>query len=227
MFNIARSVSAQAKPASSLLIIASQNAIGNVYQANGRGCDVAAAISGRILYKVRRGVLWSYSRSETTFFGMDSDDIVFVLCPYFDMLTLSSNVEEIEGVEHLEERRDEKKKLDYLKQDQTMLVIKRSSERKKVSRERKKTGKIRAKRRDDFGVEVDVRVLEEEVVPKVDDVSLVDEVFDGAFGGEGEKDVVMGEGVVVTSSSLEMLKNSCLDGILVSLIFLEGLEEKA
>nr|GEW30179.1 hypothetical protein [Tanacetum cinerariifolium] len=59
-------------------------------------------------------------------------------------------------------------------------------------------------RRDDFGVEVDVRVLE------VDDLSLVDGVFDGAFGGEGEEDVVMGEGVVVTSSSLEMLTNSCL-----------------
>ncbi|GJU64665.1 hypothetical protein Tco_1246500 [Tanacetum coccineum] len=91
-----------------------------------------------------------------------------------------------------EERRDEKKRLDHLKQDQTMLVIKRFSERKKVFRERKKTGKIRAKRRDDFRVEVDVRVLEEEVVPKVDDVSLVDGVFDGAFGGEGEEDVVMG-----------------------------------
>ncbi|GKC38655.1 hypothetical protein Tco_1051039, partial [Tanacetum coccineum] len=46
-----------------------------------------------------------------------------------------------------EERRDEKKRLDHLKQDQTMLVIKRFSERKKVFRERKKTGKIRAKRR--------------------------------------------------------------------------------
>ncbi|GJS47743.1 retrovirus-related pol polyprotein from transposon TNT 1-94 [Tanacetum coccineum] len=34
---------------------------------------------------------------------------------------------------------------------------------------------------------------EEEVVPKVDDVSLVDGVFDGAFGGDGEKDVVIGE----------------------------------
>ncbi|GJU11503.1 hypothetical protein Tco_1133899 [Tanacetum coccineum] len=45
-----------------------------------------------------------------------------------------------------EERRDEKKRLDHLKQDQTMLVIKRFSERKKVFRERKKTGKIRAKR---------------------------------------------------------------------------------
>ncbi|GJR67723.1 hypothetical protein Tco_0013788 [Tanacetum coccineum] len=68
---------------------------------------------------------------------------------------------------------------------------------------------------------------EEEVVIKVDEVSLVDGVFDGAFGGEGEEDVVMGEGVVVTSSSLEMLTNSCLGGIMVSLIFLEGLEEEA
>ncbi|GJR05767.1 hypothetical protein Tco_0528751 [Tanacetum coccineum] len=65
------------------------------------------------------------------------------------------------------------------------------------------------------------------VVPKVDDVSLVDGVFDGAFGGEGEEDVVMGEGVVVTSSSLEILTNNCLGGIMVSLIFLEGLEEEA
>ncbi|GJT10948.1 hypothetical protein Tco_0857990 [Tanacetum coccineum] len=70
-------------------------------------------------------------------------------------------------------------------------------------------------------------MVEEEVVPKVDDVSLVDRVFDGAFGGEGEEDVVMGEGVVVTSSSQEMLTNSCLGGIMVSLIFLEGLEEEA
>ncbi|GKE67171.1 hypothetical protein Tco_1521332, partial [Tanacetum coccineum] len=35
------------------------------------------------------------------------------------------------------------------------------------------------------------------------------------------------EGVVVTSSSLEILTNSCLGGIMVSLIFLEGLEEEA
>ncbi|GKA58500.1 hypothetical protein Tco_0757688 [Tanacetum coccineum] len=38
---------------------------------------------------------------------------------------------------------------------------------------------------------------------------------------------LMGEGVVVTSSSLEMLTNSCLEGIIVSLIFLKGLEEEA
>ncbi|GKC97164.1 hypothetical protein Tco_1167439 [Tanacetum coccineum] len=51
--------------------------------------------------------------------------------------------------------------------------------------------------------------------------------FDDAFGGVGDEEVVVGEGVVVTSSSLEMLTNSCLGGIMVSLIFLEGLEEEA
>nr|GEY46905.1 hypothetical protein [Tanacetum cinerariifolium] len=45
-----------------------------------------------------------------------------------------------------DERRDEKKRLNHLKQDQTILAIKRFSERKKVFRERKKTGKIRAKK---------------------------------------------------------------------------------
>ncbi|GJU18665.1 hypothetical protein Tco_1146631 [Tanacetum coccineum] len=53
------------------------------------------------------------------------------------------------------------------------------------------------------------------------------EVLDGAFGGVGDEEVVMGEGVVVTSSSLEMLTNSCLGGIMVNLIFLVGLEEEA
>ncbi|GKB30485.1 hypothetical protein Tco_0869886 [Tanacetum coccineum] len=52
-------------------------------------------------------------------------------------------------------------------------------------------------------------------------------VLDGAFGGVGDEEVVVGEGVVVTSSSLEMLTNSCLGRIMVSLIFLEGLEEEA
>ncbi|GJZ13757.1 hypothetical protein Tco_0548987 [Tanacetum coccineum] len=52
-------------------------------------------------------------------------------------------------------------------------------------------------------------------------------VLDGAFGGVGDEEVVVGEGMVVTSSSLEMLSNSCLGGIMVSLIFLEGLEEEA
>ncbi|GJV71064.1 hypothetical protein Tco_1491059 [Tanacetum coccineum] len=52
-------------------------------------------------------------------------------------------------------------------------------------------------------------------------------ILDGAFGGVGDEEVVVREGVVVTSSSLEMLTNSCLGGIMVSLIFLEGLEEEA
>nr|GFC40781.1 hypothetical protein [Tanacetum cinerariifolium] len=56
---------------------------------------------------------------------------------------------------------------------------------------------------------------------------LVDVVFDGAFGRVGDEEVVVGEDVVVTSSSLEMLTNSCLGGIMVSLILLEGLEEEA
>nr|GEY69661.1 uncharacterized mitochondrial protein AtMg00810-like [Tanacetum cinerariifolium] len=47
------------------------------------------------------------------------------------------------------------------------------------------------------------------------------------FGRVGDEEVVVGEGVVVTSSSLEMLTNSHLGGIMVSLIFLEGLEEEA
>ncbi|GKF55590.1 hypothetical protein Tco_0165930, partial [Tanacetum coccineum] len=54
-----------------------------------------------------------------------------------------------------------------------------------------------------------------------------DVVFDGAFGRFGDKEVIVEEGVVVTCSSLEMLTNSCLGGIMVSLIFLEGLEEEA
>ncbi|GJR31921.1 hypothetical protein Tco_1108153 [Tanacetum coccineum] len=58
-------------------------------------------------------------------------------------------------------------------------------------------------------------------------VDPVDVVFDGAFGGVGDEEVVVGEGVVVISSSLDMLTNSCLGGIMVSLIFLEGLDEKA
>ncbi|GJS95285.1 hypothetical protein Tco_0802253 [Tanacetum coccineum] len=44
------------------------------------------------------------------------------------------------------------------------------------------------------------------------------------------KEVVVvekGRDVVVTSSSLEMLTNSCLGGIMVNLIFLEGFEEEA
>ncbi|GKB80992.1 hypothetical protein Tco_0947887 [Tanacetum coccineum] len=55
----------------------------------------------------------------------------------------------------------------------------------------------------------------------------VDVAFDGAFGGVGDEEVVVEEGVLVISSSLDMLTNSCLGGIIVSLIFLEGLDEEA
>ncbi|GJT87027.1 hypothetical protein Tco_1068744 [Tanacetum coccineum] len=65
------------------------------------------------------------------------------------------------------------------------------------------------------------------LVPKVDDVSLVDGVLNDAFGGDGEEDFVMGEGVVMSSLSLDMSINSCLGGMIVSLIFLEGLKEEA
>ncbi|GKC00267.1 hypothetical protein Tco_0986403 [Tanacetum coccineum] len=65
------------------------------------------------------------------------------------------------------------------------------------------------------------------VEEKVDDVFFIDGVFDGAFGGDGEEDFVMGEGMVVSSSSLDRSTKSCLGRIMVSLIFLEGLEEEA
>ncbi|GKF29106.1 hypothetical protein Tco_0095448, partial [Tanacetum coccineum] len=58
------------------------------------------------------------------------------------------------------------------------------------------------------------------------EIGSFDDVFDGEFGGVGDEEVVVGEGVVVASSSLEMLTNNCLGGIMVSLIFLEGLEEE-
>nr|GEY77938.1 hypothetical protein [Tanacetum cinerariifolium] len=66
----------------------------------------------------------------------------------------------------------------------------------------------------------------EEVVHKVKDVSLVDGIFDGAFGREGDEDFVIGEGVVVPSFSLVRFTKSCLGAIMVSLIFLEGLKEE-
>ncbi|GJY07764.1 reverse transcriptase domain-containing protein [Tanacetum coccineum] len=49
----------------------------------------------------------------------------------------------------------------------------------------------------------------------------------GTFQRFRDKEVVVGEGVVVISSSLDMLTNCCLGWIMVSLIFLEGLDEKA
>nr|GEW61175.1 hypothetical protein [Tanacetum cinerariifolium] len=53
------------------------------------------------------------------------------------------------------------------------------------------------------------------------------EFFEGAFGGVGDEEVVIGEGVVVVSSSFVKLTKSCLGGMMVSLIFLKALEEEA
>nr|GEX85079.1 hypothetical protein [Tanacetum cinerariifolium] len=50
---------------------------------------------------------------------------------------------------------------------------------------------------------------------------------DSLLIGVRDEEVVVGEGVVVTFSSLDMLTNSCLGGIMVSLIFLEGLDKEA
>ncbi|GJY35408.1 hypothetical protein Tco_0420786 [Tanacetum coccineum] len=58
-------------------------------------------------------------------------------------------------------------------------------------------------------------------------VHLMEGVFDGAFSEDVEEDFVMGEYVVVLSSSLDRSTKSCLGGMMVSLIFLEGLEEEA
>nr|GEZ34779.1 hypothetical protein [Tanacetum cinerariifolium] len=60
---------------------------------------------------------------------------------------------------------------------------------------------------DDYGLDSN----EDEVVAKVEEVSLVDGVFDGAFGGDGDDDFVMGEGVVVPSSSFVKSIKSCLE----------------
>ncbi|GJW85547.1 hypothetical protein Tco_0158692 [Tanacetum coccineum] len=95
---------------------------------------------------------------------------------------------------------------------------------------------IRSFRREKFKVEVESDggldgisrgvIGDNERVISNGEMVWIDVVFDGALGALGEE-VVMGEGVVVTSSSLEILTNNCLGGIMVSLIFLEGLDEEA
>ncbi|GJW06611.1 hypothetical protein Tco_1569034 [Tanacetum coccineum] len=81
---------------------------------------------------------------------------------------------------------DEKKRLDHLKQDLRMLVIKIFSERKKVFRERKKCEKIHAKSSDGGGEGV--------VVMKV---SAVVGGCSVAYGGDGVDDDVDGVTVVM------------------------------
>ncbi|GJZ05002.1 hypothetical protein Tco_0538277 [Tanacetum coccineum] len=103
---------------------------------------------------------------------------------------------------HLIERRDEKKRLDHLKQDQTRLLIRRFSERKK-----------RIQRSSAGG-------------PGGPRYIWGPPIFDGAFGGVGDE-VVVGEGVVRFSSSFVRSTNSCFGGMMVSLIFLKPWEEEA
>nr|GFA06547.1 hypothetical protein [Tanacetum cinerariifolium] len=52
-------------------------------------------------------------------------------------------------------------------------------------------------------------------------------VFDGVFGGIGDEEVVVEEGVVRLSSSFMRSTNSCFRGMMVSLIFLKPWEEEA
>ncbi|GJX99440.1 hypothetical protein Tco_0356459 [Tanacetum coccineum] len=59
------------------------------------------------------------------------------------------------------------------------------------------------------------------------EVGSFDDVFDGAFGGVGDEEVVVGEGVVRLSSSFVRSTNSCFGGMMVSLIFLKPWEEEA
>ncbi|GJY69758.1 hypothetical protein Tco_0472740 [Tanacetum coccineum] len=92
--------------------------------------------------------------------------------------------------------------------------------RKKGRREKTRSDRIFGKRKSDFEMGGPVFIGDKKV-------AVAGGVLDGAFGGVGDEEVVVGEGVVVISSSLEMLTNSCLGGIMVSLIFLEGFEEEA
>ncbi|GJZ89267.1 hypothetical protein Tco_0661049 [Tanacetum coccineum] len=82
---------------------------------------------------------------------------------------------------------------------------------------------VSSKGGDDYGLDSNV----DEVVPKVEEVSLVDGVFDGAFCGDRDDDFVIGEGVVVSLYSFVKSIKSFLGGMMVSLIFLEGLEDEA
>ncbi|GKB49026.1 ribonuclease H-like domain, reverse transcriptase, RNA-dependent DNA polymerase [Tanacetum coccineum] len=80
-----------------------------------------------------------------------------------------------------EQGRDEKKRLNHLKQDQEMLVIKIFSERKKVFRERKKCEKIRAKR--------DCMMVVNEIVNRLlEEVEKLECWFEQDINDEGEED---------------------------------------
>nr|GEV98338.1 zinc finger, CCHC-type [Tanacetum cinerariifolium] len=115
------------------------------------------------------------------------------------------------------EGKDNRGRLDHLKQDQEMLVIKIFSEKKKAGIS---NGHWRRSQRSQM-YKGAARPIRE---PPVDFVPIF--LWECCIGVEDEE-VVVGEGVVVTSSSLEILTHNCLGGIIVSLIFLEGLEEES
>nr|GEX40772.1 ribonuclease H-like domain-containing protein [Tanacetum cinerariifolium] len=50
--------------------------------------------------------------------------------------------------------------------------------------------------------------------------------FDGAFGGDGDEDFVIGDGVVVPSSSLDIFIKSCLGGMMIDVDDLEEMDLK-
>ncbi|GKD83087.1 hypothetical protein Tco_1349926 [Tanacetum coccineum] len=82
------------------------------------------------------------------------------------------------------------------------------------------------------GEEFGLDSKDDDVVPKLKDVSLVDGVLEGAFGGEGDEGFAIGGSVLVSSSSLVKSTKSCvqgdfLGGMIVSLTFFEGLDEEA
>ncbi|GJR30195.1 hypothetical protein Tco_1106427 [Tanacetum coccineum] len=89
---------------------------------------------------------------------------------------------------HLIERRDEKKRLDHLKQDLRMLVIKRFRERKKIFRERKLSKKF-VQRVDCMMV---VKEIEDELLDEMEVSLFWEEVddfgVDQDIGGESEDD---------------------------------------
>ncbi|GJY72787.1 hypothetical protein Tco_0477218, partial [Tanacetum coccineum] len=98
-------------------------------------------------------------------------------------LMISSGSEPIIGlaVEKLPKGKDEKKRLDRLKQDQEILVIKIFSERKKVFRERKKCEKIQAKR--------DCMVVVKEIVSRLlEEVEKLEWWFEQDIDDEEEED---------------------------------------
>ncbi|GKA51216.1 hypothetical protein Tco_0744412 [Tanacetum coccineum] len=71
------------------------------------------------------------------------------------------------------------------------------------------------------GVDVLWGLRVEDVFSWLDEVSLVDGIFDGAFGGVRDEEVVVGEGVVRFSSSFMISTKSCFGGMMVSLILLK------